>query len=442
MGTKNKLVYLIGFIAVLLCFLNFLSVFTPEVGFDALWYHLTLPKLWLMSGRYHFSGGILYYSVMPRLTEWVFTPLIYFFDTTGPKMFQFLSGIITSLFLYKSARALHLNKQISILSSFIYYLSYLVSWQSSSGYIDLFRTCLEVIALYYLIQKKKIIGGIFLGLALGTKWLALFSLVIFSVIYGWQIAMIGAVFLLPWMYAAFTHTGNPFYPLFSHILQNGFQTSFGMVANLVSAPFRITFPFDDFISPISGLLFSLAAVSFLLTKGSRRKVACVGLLGGLSHLILDPPSARFFLPYYPAVVLGSLFLVEQLVPSLQKIFIWLVFISGVIVLCLKIITFKKNVPFLLGNQSAMQYLESRSDKLPETFLDTDSFVTNNLKGKKIIVDKLHNLYYFPYNFDHSSWVSSTKDYNYLVTLKQDPNDIKGKLINTNSLGIQVFELSQ
>ena len=64
---KKKFVKILIWTPIILqALLNFATVFTPEIGFDALWYHLTLPKLWLLKHQWHFNGGLLYYSVMPR----------------------------------------------------------------------------------------------------------------------------------------------------------------------------------------------------------------------------------------------------------------------------------------------------------------------------------------------------------------------------------------
>ncbi len=442
MGKDFKIIkYFLGF-SLVLFFLNFLSVFTPEIGFDALWYHLTLPKLWLLNNQYYFSGGLLYYSVMPRLTEWIFTPLIYFFGTTGPKFLQLLSGLGVCWLTYKIARAQNLGRNLSVLASCLFYISFLVSWQSSSGYIDLFRSFLEVSALYMFLSKKKTLGAILLGLSLGTKWLALFSVVIYGLVFGLSIIPISLLVALPWFVTSYMYTGNPVFPLFSSILQNGFQTLFGTINNLFTAPVMFTFPFDDFISPVAGLLFSLAAVSLLFENTPRKKIIYLGLLGGLSTLVLNPPSARFFLPYYPAVIIAAMFFIQKMPLKLQNLFYSLFFLSAVAVVILRINSFRKNIDFLLGKQNTNQYLSSLSARLPDTFIDSDDFVKNNLAGQKIIIDKLHNLYYFPYSFDHTSWTQGTKGYNYLVTKNQDPKQVNGSLIHTNSVGIQIFKLSQ
>ena len=82
-----------------------------------------------------------------------------------------------------------------------------------------------------------------------------------------------------------------------------------------------------------------------------------------------------------------------------------------------------------------------SGRLPDTFIDSDGYVAKNLppNGKYLLAD-LHNLYYFPYDFDHDSFAGGDIKYDYLVTKNTDPKSVAGKLIHTNEIGIQIFKL--
>lgn len=131
----SKAVYRLNLLLlILLILLNLLTVFVPEIGFDALWYHLTLPKLWLFKHQWFFSGGLLYYSAMPRLAELIFIPLVGLSGYIGPKLVQFISGLGTCYLIYKISRNLGLNKLLSLLAVNLFYLTWLVSWQSGSAY--------------------------------------------------------------------------------------------------------------------------------------------------------------------------------------------------------------------------------------------------------------------------------------------------------------------
>ncbi len=205
------------------CFLllNFIGIFTPELGFDALWYHLTLPKLWLLKHRYYFPGGLLYYSAMPRLAETIFIPLIKYSGFIGPKAVQFLAGLTTCYLIKKITHKYTQSIFYSWLAVILFYATWIVSWQSSSSYIDLIRTSLETTALYFLtVYNKKpqnwILAGFFIGLAIGTKWLSLLSLFLYMLIF--NTAILGPALLIasPWFYIAYRFTHNPIFPLFEN----------------------------------------------------------------------------------------------------------------------------------------------------------------------------------------------------------------------------------
>ena len=128
---------------------NLVGALGPELGFDALWYHLTLPKLWLLKHQWYFPGGLLYYSVMPRLAETFFIPLVHFTGTVGPKLVQYLAGLGTGVIIWKILTNLKQPKILKAAAVSLFYCIWLVSWQSGSAYVDLIRTFFETVALFY-----------------------------------------------------------------------------------------------------------------------------------------------------------------------------------------------------------------------------------------------------------------------------------------------------
>lgn len=426
---------------ILLALLNFLLVFTPEMGFDALWYHLTLPKLWLLKHRWYFPGGLLYYSVMPRLAETLYIPLIHFTGTIGPKLLQYLAGLGTGLLIWKILADQKQAVLWRLVGVSLFYCTWLVSWQSGSAYIDLIRTFLETTALFYLLRGSWKKGGLFLGLAIGTKWLALGSLVIYALVFGTPLIFPALLVSLPWFYLAYFYTGNPVYPLFSGVITNSFVGFGSIFRHLIMAPYYLTKPFDDFLSPLIGLLFILALLALRSEKKSLRRISLVAVLGSCLSLILDPPSSRFLLPFLPSLVVSSVSFVSALNKVwYRQVFVFLVCLSGFFILSLRVMAMSKYLPLFTGQVSSTDFLDSFADRLPETFLDGDHFVRDLPQDSRILVDKLHNLYYFPRDFDHTSWVVDRNGYDFLVTIGEDPKKFPGQLIHTNSVGIQVFKL--
>ena len=440
---KKKLIILIWIPIILLGILNLLTIFTPEIGFDALWYHLTLPKLWLLKQKWFFDGGLLYYSVMPRLTETIFIPLVKYTGYVGPKLVQYLSGVGVGFLIWKITSKLKLSTIFKSVAVSLFYCTWLVSWQSGSAYIDLFRTLLETTALYFLISGSWKKGGIFLGLAVGTKWLALGSVGIYALVFGLPLLLPTLLLSLPWFITAYKFTGNPIYPIFSPLLPQSIIPIGGILKSLLLLPFVVTLPFDDFLSPLMGMLVILSAIALFSRQKVIQKISLVAILGAIYSVVLDPPSSRFLIPYLPALVISSVYVVSLFKPAISHIFISLAIISSIFILGLRFFAINKYLPFLYGKETQNQFLTKLSGRLPDTFIDSDNFVHDNIpSSSKIVIDKLHNLYYFPYGFDHTSWINTQAGYDYLITINTRPAEIKGELLHTNDVGIQIYKLTK
>ncbi len=442
------------FIFAALAIINFLGVLMPELGFDALWYHLTLSKLFLFKGQWYFPGGLFYYSSMPRLAELISLPLFQLFESSGPKFIQFTSGLITSLLIYRLTNKLIAKKLLSLIAMNLFYATWLVSWQSSSAYVDLVRTLFEVSALYFLTSKPstvrwKLISGICLGLSIGTKWHAIGSLFLFTIIFSPVVILPALLIASPWFYVANHFTGNPVYPLFEKFMSQtqmaqvpaNFYSPLVILKRFLLAPVFITRPSEDFLSPVIGLVFILSILALFSSKKLIRKISLLGILGTFLLLLTPPPSTRYYLPYMPAVIIAAIYVISKLK---EKISIWLIAlftISSFLILSLRLIALAKYLPYLSGRVTLNQFLSGLSHRLPDTFIDTDDFVKNNLPpDAKYLISNLHNLYYFPYNFDHESFADQNKRYDYLITKGVDPKEINGKLVHQNKLGIQIFKL--
>src|SRR5690349_12761275 len=70
---KDKFLLCLLILLVVMFVVNLVGALAPELAFDALWYHLTLPKVYLASQKILFvPGGLLYYSAMPKLSEMLY----------------------------------------------------------------------------------------------------------------------------------------------------------------------------------------------------------------------------------------------------------------------------------------------------------------------------------------------------------------------------------
>ena len=170
-------------------FINLVGALGPELGFDALWYHLTIPKLYLENHSvFYIPGGLLYYSLMPKLTEMLYVGALAINGEILAKLIHFSFGLLASIALYKLSRKFFTPK-ISLISVVVFYSNLVVAWQSTTAYVDLARTFFEIMALWGFVnfwkkrEKKWLIeSAVMLGLAISTKLLAIGSVLIMSIL--------------------------------------------------------------------------------------------------------------------------------------------------------------------------------------------------------------------------------------------------------------------
>jgi hypothetical protein len=269
-------------IAILLVLGQLLFALSPPTKYDALTYHLELPRHYVADGRFSYISTNPYWG-HPQLTEVLYTWMMLlarpqtaatlcwgfgFFTLLGV-MGVASSRLVTS---NQSEYAYAAKSEIGVTAGCVavvsllagYTFRYLMGW----SYTELFTTMLGVsilIVLFEGLKTKKDYwvywAGIFTGFAVGTKWTAgviavgiYLSLVLLKKRTGFSLrAIIISVFLavvsmLPWLLKNLFWTGNPLYPyLFStsmvvteRLTAASAGPGFKNIWSIVSLPFTIT----------------------------------------------------------------------------------------------------------------------------------------------------------------------------------------------------------
>ncbi|OGD70847.1 hypothetical protein A3D09_04190 [Candidatus Collierbacteria bacterium RIFCSPHIGHO2_02_FULL_49_10] len=442
-------------ILIALIVVNLLGAFMPELSFDALWYHLTLSKLFLLKGQWYFPGGLFYYSPMPRLVELIGMPLLAQFGYVGPKLVEFFSGLAICILIYRLAKRFTGNVLLAFTAVNLFYATWLVSWLSSATYVDLIRTVFELCAFALLAgetltTRHKLLAGVFLGLAIGVKWHALGSLLLLSLIFSPLVIPTALLVASPWFFIAYHFTGNPVFPLFEKFMQQTqlaqvgahYYAPLAIFSRFFFAPIFLTKPSEDFLSPVAGIVYLLAVPCLLSANKIIRKIALFGILGTFLLQLTPPPSTRYFLSYLPALIIAAVYFLSRLKRVITLWIIGVFTLSALLILGMRLSAFAKFFPYLTGKLSENRFLASQSARLPDTFIDADDYVKNNLPSDAsyVISNNLHNLFYFPYNFDHESFVDNSRRYDYLITKNTPAEEVDGDLIHINPVGIQIYKL--
>jgi len=439
---KNKITSLLLFLLILQMLVNLIGVFGPEISFDALWYHLTLPTLYLLANSvFHIPGGLLYYSDMPKLTEMLYLGGLTFGSETIAKLIHFTFGVLVLISIYKISGKF-LPKKYSLISALIFYSSLVVGWESIAAYVDLSRTFFELMTLWGFlnwIEKKNfrwlLISGLMLGLAIAAKLIAVESLIIFlglfvyeaylkkteirMLIKNYSVFTLTAIIVpLPWFIFSFLNTGNPFYPYFGKLaVDSGQSFSIPNFSFILRDFYNLFLNLSDPISPLYLILLPLILISLRKSEFRIKLFAIYTFLAVLIwYLTLEARGGRFILPYLPIFSILASYSIYKLKNRSLRIFL----IITVILVVLSSISYRflansKYIPVILGKETKSQFLTKNLNFSFGDFYDIDGYFQKNIKpSDKVLLYGFHNLYYVNFPFVDSSFVKMGDKFNYIA----------------------------
>lgn len=454
---KENIIILILILIIIQTIVNLIGALGPELGFDALWYHLTIPKNYLINHKiYYIPGGLLYYSAMPKLAEMLYAAGLAFGYAALPKLIHFSFGILSGIALYLFSRKI-ISKKYSLLAVLIFYSNLVVGWESITAYIDLVRTFFELMALWGFInwienKNKKwfIISAIILGFSITTKYLSLGTLIIFLILNSLYLLsqkksiknmsilnmfylLLALIPVVPWIIFSYLNTGHLFYPFFTNTYP-------------ISLPFYLLNPFlfinavwmlfthaADPISPVYiavlPLIIALPLRELLLMNPVLTRASHAGIinhkLANIKFLYLysilsiiiwyftpRTGGGRFILPYLPAFSILASYLISVSKKNIKKAALLFVILVSIINLGYRTAANIKYLPVIFGSQTKTDFLKRNLNFSFGDFYDTDDyFKKNTSKNDKFLLIGFHNLYYVDFPFIDGTWVSKKDLYN-------------------------------
>ncbi|MEJ2079687.1 MAG: glycosyltransferase family 39 protein [Acidobacteriota bacterium] len=230
--------------AVMLCTgIYLLAALAPETGFDALNYHLGVPRLYILHHSIYPTPHIVY-SNFPFLGEMLFTWGWLMDSTILAKLFHYLFGLLTAGGMIIFGRR-YFSTRAGLLAALIFLSSPIVGFLMQTAYIDLILTFYIFLAVYSTVRWVSastpprgwlLLAGLASGLAFSTKYTAVLVLPIITIIAisrvrsarpprmvsrqlgGFYLAF--ALIALPWLVKNLVFTGNPVAPLLSNVFYN------------------------------------------------------------------------------------------------------------------------------------------------------------------------------------------------------------------------------
>lgn len=191
---QNKLEKILWLGLIVVWFSHLVGVFTPEVGFDAVWYHLPVAKAIMEQGSLVYLPE-LYQSVNPLLSDLFFTIGYWLGGELGAKVVAYFFGLSLIVASYKLSRQF-LTKTWSLWLILLVSTFQVIAWQSSSFYVDVAKASWELWSLHCLLRwwyewqpRQLIASGLLFGFSLGTK---LFSLILWPlmVVFVWSAGLL------------------------------------------------------------------------------------------------------------------------------------------------------------------------------------------------------------------------------------------------------------
>ena len=159
----------IGVIALALC-LSLVGALAPEVEYDALWYHLWLPKLWIAAGR-PVDLPNDFVALYPLTFELVFGAGLASGGAIAAKLLHWCCLPLLALAVFTFTRR-NLPHASPWLAAAIVVSTPTVLWEATTAYVDLALALYVTLGLYALLRRRESPAHGWLAVAAGCFGLA------------------------------------------------------------------------------------------------------------------------------------------------------------------------------------------------------------------------------------------------------------------------------
>jgi hypothetical protein len=345
-GDLQKLVarddLLWAFITVMAVLLAGFCALAPETEYDALWYHLELPRRWLAAGR-PVDDVTEYISLYPLTWELLFGGALALDGPVAARLLHWTTLPLCAVVVGLITRRIN-HRSSPWLAAAVFVTAPTVFWEATTTYVDLALALHAGVGVYALIradgveeQRWLVIAGLQFGLAAATKHLGLVALASALIVFAAarsrrrplvQVArsalLVAALALIvpsPWYVRAWRASGNPMFPelyavfgarpseRWSSETERGltaFKDHFGTprtFRNTITLPWHMTMHAARYGGTLGPLLLAFLPLGILAS----RRGAARGLLAGAALYLavwaspLSSFQMRFLVPLWVAL---------------------------------------------------------------------------------------------------------------------------------------------
>jgi 4-amino-4-deoxy-L-arabinose transferase-like glycosyltransferase len=332
------------------------AALAPEKEYDALWYHLNLPRLWLDAGR-PVDRLEEYVSLYPLTWELMFGAGLTLGGDAGAKLLHFACLPLSGILVWQAAR--RYMPGVSAAAAVAFFVTApTVLWESSTAYVDLALALHAGAACYALARHAeqgdrgwRAIAALQFGVAAATKHLGVIVAVVALALYAvWAIqngrrvrqtlrhalviAFVAALVPSPWYARSWRASGNPVFPemfavfgasppeRWDAVTEHGlatFKSRFGIgrsPRDLIALPWDVTVHGALFGGAL-GPLFLILIPGFIFVRSDIPRAVpwlAAGVVG-YGAVWASPISSyqlRFLVPVVPALALIAAAAFERL----------------------------------------------------------------------------------------------------------------------------------
>jgi len=326
----------------------------PPWDYDGLMYHLEGPRRFLDAGRILYISDI-WQANGPFLTEMLYMAGMSFGSDTFAKLLHLTYGLFFILATFTFTDRHFGRNQAWPAVAILLGIAILPIW-ATWAYADFAWALYEFLALYFITiwngqkeyRRLLILAGIFSGIALGTKYLALAGTNLLALWVTWSsrnlpvksigkniVSFYGMALLIgsPWYFKNLILTGNPIFPFFfpsrdwnaariSYLAE--YLQSFGYGRNALDyflMPYNLYvnhWRFGTYSLEIPSLLFPLALIYLFIRNNKILNGIGVFALGYIFIWAFGSQQTRFLLPVFPILAVLTMAVIDSIPKKISR----------------------------------------------------------------------------------------------------------------------------
>lgn len=252
--TRQESTIVVIFLCVILgiaALINLIGAFAPPIFYDALVFHLAVSSLYKIGHGIRYLETI-FTSHFPQNMQMLYTLSLLLGTDILAKLIHWVMGVFAVILVFAFGRK-YFDYRVGLLAGTIFYTIPMVAMQSRATGVDLSLSLYELSAVFALanwaiINRKAerprvnngwlTLAAIFNGLAMGVKYTAIYSFLLFAVsvllvsilIHKLRLrislkrtflfCVVAIALFSPWLIKNTVYTGNPFHPFLSNVFKS------------------------------------------------------------------------------------------------------------------------------------------------------------------------------------------------------------------------------